>query len=119
MFEQLTILYLFFSAFVTIVSIRITWLLIFKNIIFQESLNINTRKTLLTRELTLQMFSRDQKEIMENGTELCGSLFKAQCLLFGSLCVLITLTNLLFWWWNPRTKVRLFLDLVSNSYIKF
>ena len=119
MFEQFLMLYLFFATFVTLVSLRITWLLIFKNIIFQESLNINTRKTLLTRELTLQMLCLDRKEIMNDGTELCGSLFKAQCFLFGALCILITLANLLFWWWSPTTKCRLFRDLLTNNYTKF
>ncbi len=119
MFEQLIILYLFFSAFVTIVSIRIAWLLIFKNVIFQESLNINTKKVGLSEELSLQVLKHERKEIMLEGTELCGSLRKAQFLLFGSLCISIILQNLFFWWWNPEVKCRLFRDLVNNTYIKF
>ncbi len=119
MFEQLIILYLFFATFVTIVSLRITWLLIFKNIIFQESLNINTKKTGLSEELALLQFKHERREIMQEGTTLCGSLRKAQFWLFGSLCFLITLQNLLFWWWNPEVKCRLFRDLVNNTYIKF
>lgn len=119
MFEQLIILYLFFATFVTIVAIRAAWLLIFKDILLQESVNINTKKVGLSEEFALLQFKHERKEIMQEGTTLCGSLRKAQFWLFGSLCILITLQNLLFWWWNPKTKVRLFCDLVSNNYIKF
>ncbi len=119
MFEQFLMLYLFFATFVTLFSLRMIWLLIFKNILFQESVNIYTKKVGLSEEFALFQFKRERKEIMQEGAALCGSLRKANFWLFGSLCILITLQNLFFWWRRPITKCRLFRDLIISNYTKF